>query len=90
MLFFEVLREDISSEVLQEKKLKKLKNKISNIEAEIADLEKEIEKTDLELAKNYDEVSARPNFFEKYKAKKKKIDVLMEEWEQIEGEVAGF
>jgi len=85
-----VTKKDTTLTQEQEKELKKLKNKISNIEAEIADLENEIEKIDLELAKNYDEVSARPNFFEKYKAKKKKIDVLMVEWEQIEGEVAGF
>ncbi len=74
----------------QEKELKKLNNKLSNIETEIADLEKEIEKIDLELAKNYDEVSARPNFFEKYKAKKAKVDKLMAEWEKVEGQVSNF
>ncbi|WP_158838863.1 ABC-F family ATP-binding cassette domain-containing protein [Polaribacter sp. L3A8] len=74
----------------QEKQLKKLKNKLSNIETEIADLEKEIAKIDLELAKNYDEVSARPNFFEKYKAKKAKLDTVMENWEKIEAEVSNF
>ncbi|MGJ8761894.1 MAG: ABC-F family ATP-binding cassette domain-containing protein [Polaribacter sp.] len=74
----------------QEKQLKKLKNKLSNIETEIADLEKEIAKIDLELAQNYDEVSARPNFFEKYKAKKAKLDTVMENWEQIEAEVSNF
>ncbi|WP_298766939.1 ATP-binding cassette domain-containing protein [uncultured Polaribacter sp.] len=74
----------------QEKQLKKLNNKLSNIETEIADLEKEIEKIDLELANNYDEVSARPNFFEKYKAKKAKVDSLMENWEQIEAEISNF
>ncbi len=74
----------------QEKQLKKLNNKLSNIETEIADLEKEIEKIDLELAQNYDEVSSRPNFFEKYKAKKAKVDSLMEQWEKVESEVANF
>jgi ATP-binding cassette subfamily F protein 3 len=74
----------------QEKELKKLNNKLSNIETEIADLEKEIEKLDLELAKNYDEVSARPNFFQKYKAKKAKVDSLMEEWEKVESKVGQF
>ncbi|MFY9243226.1 MAG: ABC-F family ATP-binding cassette domain-containing protein [Polaribacter sp.] len=74
----------------EEKDLRKLKNKLSNIETEISDLEKEIEKIDLELAKNYDEVSARPNFFQKYKAKKAKVDSLMEEWEKIEAEVGSF
>ena len=74
----------------QEKQLKKLKNKLSNIETEISDLESEIEKIDLELAENYDEVSARPNFFEKYKAKKAKVDSLMENWEKVEAEVSNF
>ena len=74
----------------QEKELKKLNNKLSNIETEIADLEKQIEKLDLELAKNYDEVSARPNFFQKYKAKKAKVDSLMEEWEKTESKVGQF
>lgn len=74
----------------QEKELKKLNNRLSNIETEIADLEKEIEKLDLELAKNYDEVSSRPNFFEKYKAKKAKVDSLLEEWEKVEEQVSNF
>ncbi|MCL7753707.1 ABC-F family ATP-binding cassette domain-containing protein [Polaribacter sp. Z022] len=74
----------------QEKQLKKLKNKLSNIETKIADLEKEIEKIDLELAQNYDEVSARPNFFEKYKAKKASLDTLMEDWETVEDQVSNF
>ena len=73
-----------------EKELKKLKNKLSKIESEIASLEKEIEKSDVELAQNYDEVSARPNFFENYKAKKAKVDTLMEEWETVEGKVTAI
>lgn len=71
-----------------EKELKKLKNKLSKIESEIATLESEIEKIDLELAQNYDEVSARPNFFENYKAKKAKVDALMIDWEKIEEQVS--
>ena len=74
----------------QEKQLKKLKNKLSNIETEVSDLEAEIAKIDLELAQNYDEVSTRPNFFEKYKAKKAKLDSLMEQWEKVEEQVTNF
>ncbi|MGK0412081.1 MAG: ATP-binding cassette subfamily F protein 3 [Polaribacter sp.] len=74
----------------QEKELKKLNNKLSSIETDIADLEKEIERIDLELAKNYDEVSARPNFFQKYKAKKAKIDAFMEDWEKVEEQISKF
>jgi len=73
-----------------EKELKKLKNKLSKIESEIAALESEIEKIDLELAQNYDEVSARPNFFESYKAKKATIDALMIDWEKVEEQVSAI
>jgi ATP-binding cassette subfamily F protein 3 len=83
-------KEDYQMSREQEKELKKLKNKISKIETEIANLEGEIEKIDLELAQNYDEVSSRPNFFEKYKAKKTKLDSLMEDWEKVEAEVSNF
>ncbi len=74
----------------QEKALKKLKNKLNKIENNIADLESEIEKIDLALAQNYDEVSSRPNFFEKYKAKKAQVDTLMEEWETVEEQISSF
>jgi ATP-binding cassette subfamily F protein 3 len=74
----------------EEKELRKLKNKLSRIETEIADLETEIEKIDLALAQNYDEVSSQPNFFENYKAKKAKLDTLMEEWETVEEKVAAI
>ena len=74
----------------QEKELKKLKNKLNKIETQIADLEGEIEKIDIELAQNYDEVSARPNFFDKYKAKKASVDTLMSDWEIIEDKIASF
>ena len=74
----------------REKELKKLKNKSSKIEAQIANIETQIAKIDIELAKNYEEVSARPNFFEKYKSDKATLDNLMEEWEKIEAEVSNF
>ena len=74
----------------QEKELKKLKNKLSKTERDIADLESEIAKIDLELAENYDEVSTRPNFFEKYKAKKADLENLMSDWEKIEEQVSSF
>ena len=74
----------------QEKALRKLKNRLSKIEAQISDLEEEIETIDLALAQNYDEISSQPNFFENYKAKKKQLDHLMEEWEQVEQEIDAF
>ena len=74
----------------QEKELKKLNNKRSKIETEIADLEVQITEIDQELAQNYEEVSARPNFFEQYKQKKKTLDILMEDWEKLEDTISNF
>ena len=74
----------------QEKEVKKLNNKRSKIETEIADLEAQITEIDLELAQNYEEVSARPNFFEKYKQKKKLLDSLMDDWEKLEDAISNF
>ena len=74
----------------QEKQLKKYKNQLKKIENQISDLEEEIQKIDLELAENYEEVSARPNFFATYKAKKREYEELMEAWELVEEKVANF
>ncbi|MFT5147259.1 MAG: ATP-binding cassette subfamily F protein 3, partial [Polaribacter sp.] len=35
-------------------------------------------------------VSSRPNFFEKYKAKKAQLDIVMEAWEKMEAKVSNF
>ncbi|WP_299711954.1 ABC-F family ATP-binding cassette domain-containing protein [uncultured Tenacibaculum sp.] len=74
----------------EEKELRKLKNRSSKVENLISDLEAEIEAIDLELAQNYEEVSLRPNFFEEYKGKKKKLDDLMLEWEEVEEKISNF
>ncbi|WKD84978.1 putative ABC transporter ATP-binding protein YheS [Polaribacter huanghezhanensis] len=74
----------------EEKELKKLKNKLSKIESEIATIEAQIEQADYDLAQNYEEVSARPNFFKNYEAKKAKLDVLLEDWEQVEEKVTAI
>jgi ATP-binding cassette subfamily F protein 3 len=74
----------------EEKELKKLKNKLSKIESAIADLEAQIEQADYDLAQHYEEVSARPNFFKNYEAKKAKLDVLLEDWEQVEEKVTAI
>lgn len=89
------VKETAKKETLQlsreeEKQLKKLKNKLSKIESEIADLESQIEQSDYDLAQNYEEVSTRPNFFKNYEAKKAKLDVLLEDWEQVEEKVTAI
>jgi ATP-binding cassette subfamily F protein 3 len=83
-------KEDYQLSKADEKELKKIKNKLSKIETQISDLETEIAKIDLQLAENYDEVSSKPNFFEKYKAKKAQLESLMSDWEQVEQEVTDF
>lgn len=83
-------KENIQVSKEQDKDLKKLNNKLSKIETEISELELELEKLDAELEKNYAEVSTKPEFFEKYNAKKTAMEQLMHEWERIEAEVESF
>lgn len=74
----------------QEKKLKKLKNKLGKIESQIASLEEEIQQIDLALAANYEVTSSQVDFFKNYKAKKAKVDTLLEEWEVTEEQISSF
>ncbi|MGC6431688.1 MAG: ABC-F family ATP-binding cassette domain-containing protein [Jejuia sp.] len=70
-----------------QKRLKSLNNKLSNVEAKISQLEKEIKEDDVELATNYDATVADKSFFDRYQAKKKKLQKLMEDWESIQFEL---
>jgi ATP-binding cassette subfamily F protein 3 len=67
-----------------EKEQRKLKNHLAKIEAEIDKLENKISKMDLDLAEDFEATSSIPDFFEHYKAKKNKVEKLMEEWTEIE------
>lgn len=67
------------------KKIKSLKNRLSNVEASIQKIEKEIAKIDGELQINYDQTIAQPNFFKNYEKKKKSLNDLMAEWETVFG-----
>jgi ATP-binding cassette, subfamily F, member 3 len=67
----------------KQKRLKSLRNKLSNTEASIHKLEKEIKEIDVELSINYEETIAKPDFFENYQQMKKELEVLMEQWEEI-------
>jgi len=68
----------------EDKELKKLKNQLSKIETQIDNLEKEILEMDEALVKDYEATSSKTNFFENYKAKKSKVEKLMDEWAEIE------
>ena len=70
--------------------MKSLKNKLSNTESKITKLEKDLEARDMELATSYDEVVAKPGYLDKYKTKKKELNSLMQEWEDIQERLDGL
>ncbi len=66
-----------------QKKLKSLQNRLSKLEAAIAALEKDIKVIDFELEINYETTVTAPNFFDAYQAKKKELERLMLQWENL-------
>ena len=56
---------------------------MSKTEASIHKLEREIKEIDVELSINYEETISRPDFFDNYQQLKKKLEKLMEQWEEI-------
>ena len=66
-----------------QKLLKSLKNKLSNLEGDIASLEKELSEIDHDLLMDYDKTIAKPHFFDTYQKKKKHLEVLMKNWEKL-------
>jgi ATP-binding cassette subfamily F protein 3 len=73
-----------------QKKLKSLNNKLSNIEAEINRLERDIKKIDLELESNYEAVTSKPHFFDKYQKLKSDLQDSMDKWEAIQLDIEQF
>ena len=73
-----------------QKKLKSLNNKLSNVESSINKLERNIKEIDVELATNYDETVADPKFFDNYQAKKDELSRLMKDWENIQLELEKY
>ncbi len=71
----------------EQKAQKALQNKLSKIESQIQQLEKDIQNDDKELASNYDKHIENASFFSAYEKKKKDLEVLLEEWEQIQLEL---
>lgn len=67
-----------------QKKVKSLNNKLSNIESKINQLEKDIKADDVELATNYDATVSDDAFFNRYQTKKEKLKQLMSDWETIQ------
>ncbi|WP_396602084.1 ABC-F family ATP-binding cassette domain-containing protein [Algibacter sp. R77976] len=73
-----------------QKKLKSLNNKLSNVESKINQLERDIKAIDLELEINYEEVSSKPNFFDDYQKMKTLLHEYMQKWEDIQLEIEEF
>ena len=78
-----VKTEKKSNSFKDQKKLKSLKNKLSAVESKISTLEKEISEIDHKLLMDYDTTIAKPNFFDSYQGKKKSLEDLMVQWEEI-------
>ncbi len=57
---------------------------ILKVEKKIEQLEKEIKAIDLALEINYEVTIAQPDFFDKYQAKKKKLEDLLATWESLQ------
>lgn len=70
-----------------QKRQKSLKNRLSGVEKKISQLETEIAEIDHALLMDYDATIAKPDFFESYQGKKKRLETLMEEWESISHEL---
>lgn len=73
----------------EQKAQKALQNKLSKIEGQINQLEKEIAKDDENLARNYEKLIEDTQFFAAYEKKKKELDQLMTDWEEIQMELEG-
>lgn len=68
----------------KEKAARSNEKKILKVEKQITLLEREIKAIDFELEINYEQTIAQPNFFESYQLKKKELDYLMQEWENLQ------
>ena len=73
-----------------QKELKKLKNKLSKVEMKITKAEKEIKSKDKQLAQDYEKTATQPDFLNKYSELKKKLEKLMEEWEELQLEMENY
>jgi len=73
---------------IADKERKKLQNKLSNLETKISNLEKEIINLDAQISEDFDKVSADPEFFKNYQAKKDLLDEVMEEWSELDDKLS--
>jgi ATP-binding cassette subfamily F protein 3 len=86
----EIPKEKKQQSYEDQKKMKSLNNRLSNVEAEISQLEKEIKAIDVSLEINYAEVTSQPNFFDNYQKKKSKLKESMKRWEDVQLEIEQY
>ena len=70
-----------------QKKIKSLNNRLSNIEAKITKAERELEEMDLMMAQDYEKTVADPEFLKRYEVRKENLNELMNEWELVQEEL---
>jgi len=70
-----------------QKKAKSLQNRLSKIESQIQQLEKDIQHDDKALASNYDKHIEDATFFAAYEKKKKELELLLVDWENVQLEI---
>jgi len=70
-----------------QKKAKSLQNKLSKIESQIQQLEKYIQHDDKALTSNFDKHIEDASFFAAYEKKKKELEKLLEDWENVQLEI---
>lgn len=70
-----------------QKKGKTLQNKLSKIESQIKQVESEIKKDDRVLAEHPEKLTGDASFFAAYEKKKKELEQLMQDWEQVQEEI---
>jgi ATP-binding cassette subfamily F protein 3 len=67
-----------------QKQRKKIQNKLSNVEREIKGLETWIKDTDVALEINYDQTIQQADFFDIYHSRKKSLETLYVQWQELE------
>ena len=67
-----------------QKKRKQHQNKLSTIEKKIQELEEWFKETDFELEINYEETIQQKDFFDIYQARKKELELLYVNWEELQ------
>jgi ATP-binding cassette subfamily F protein 3 len=70
-----------------QKKAKSLQNRLSKIESQIQQLEKDIQHDDKAFASNYDKHIEDATFFAAYEKKKKELEKLLVDWENVQLEI---